>query len=77
MLVITPAFVTDCLETLEEIAQQGRADFLSAGGTSFEHIPCLNDQPPYIRFLENRVRSWIGGESPGDTHARQTAALAR
>lgn len=77
MLVITPAFVTDCLETLEEIAQQGRADFLSAGGTSFEHIPCLNDQPPYIRFLENRVRSWIGGESPGDTQARQTAALAR
>ena len=77
MLVMTPAFVTDCLETLEEIAQQGRADFLAAGGTSFEHIPCLNDQPPYIRFLRGRVQSWLNGEKPGDTHARQTAALAR
>ncbi len=76
MLVMTPAFVTDCLETLEEIAQQGRADFLAAGGTSFEHIPCLNDQPPYIRFLRGRVQSWLDGERPGDTHARQTAALA-
>ncbi|MBP7140390.1 MAG: ferrochelatase [Opitutaceae bacterium] len=77
LLVITPAFVTDCLETLEEIAQQGRADFLAAGGTHFEHIPCLNDQPSYIRFLKGRVQRWIDGESPGDTHARQTAALGR
>ena len=76
LLVITPALVTDCLETLEEIAQQGKADFLAAGGTWFEHIPCLNDQPPYLRFLEGRVRAWLDGQPPTEVHARQMAALA-
>lgn len=58
LLVITPAFVADCLETLEEIRIQGDADYKAAGGDWFEHIPCLNDQPVWIDFLENRVRRW-------------------
>ncbi len=58
LLVITPAFVTDCLETLEEIRVRGAEDFQAAGGSSFEAIPCLNDQPVWISFLENRVRQW-------------------
>ena len=58
LLVITPAFVTDCLETLEEIRMQGAEDYKAAGGESFEHIPCLNDQPVWIDFLEQRVRRW-------------------
>ena len=58
LLVITPAFVTDCLETLEEIRVRGAEDFLAAGGVSFETIPCLNDQPVWIDFLEKRVRQW-------------------
>ncbi|MBI2814454.1 MAG: ferrochelatase [Opitutae bacterium] len=58
LLVITPAFVTDCLETLEEIRVRGAEDFLAAGGESFRHIPCLNDQPVWIDFLERRVRLW-------------------
>jgi ferrochelatase len=58
LLILCPAFVTDCLETLEEIAMTGRETFLAAGGVSFHHIPCLNDQPPYIQFLAGRVRSW-------------------
>lgn len=58
LLVITPAFVTDCLETLEEIRVRGAEDFAAAGGESFEHIPCLNDQPVWIDFLEQRVRRW-------------------
>ncbi len=58
LLVITPAFVTDCLETLEEIRVRGAEDFLAAGGGTFEHIPCLNDQPVWIDFLEKRVRQW-------------------
>lgn len=58
LLVITPAFVTDCLETLEEIRMQGAESYREAGGDSFEHIPCLNDQPVWISFLENRVRQW-------------------
>jgi len=59
LLVITPAFVTDCLETLEEIRVRGAEDFAAAGGTSFVHIPCLNDQPVWINFLEQRVRRWL------------------
>ena len=58
LLVITPAFVTDCLETLEEIRMQGAEDFMAAGGEWFAHIPCLNDQPVWIDFLQNRIRRW-------------------
>ena len=58
LLVITPAFVTDCLETLEEIQVRGAEDFQAAGGEWFSHIPCLNDQPDWINFLERRVRAW-------------------
>ena len=59
LLVLCPAFVTDCLETLEEIAVEGRDDFMAAGGEFFQQIPCLNDQPAYIDFLANRVSSWL------------------
>ncbi|MEO6993378.1 MAG: ferrochelatase [Lacunisphaera sp.] len=58
LLVLCPAFVTDCLETLEEISVAGRHTFLAAGGESFQQIPCLNDQPPYIKFLTGRVARW-------------------
>ena len=58
LLVITPAFVTDCLETLEEIRVRGAEEFQAAGGESLEHIPCLNDQPGWIDFLERRVSRW-------------------
>lgn len=58
LLVICPAFTTDCLETLEEIQQQGRDSFLAAGGESFQQIPCLNDHPAFIDFLANRVQRW-------------------
>jgi len=59
LLVLCPAFVTDCLETLEEIAIAGRKTFLDAGGEMFEQIPCLNDQPPYLDFLARRVERWL------------------
>lgn len=57
--MITPAFITDCLETLEEIRVRGAEDFAAAGGESFTHIPCLNDQPVFIDFLANRVERWL------------------
>jgi ferrochelatase len=60
LLVLCPAFVADCLETLEEIRVQGKATFLGAGGETFEQIPCLNDQAPYITFLAGRVTRWLG-----------------
>jgi len=62
LLVITPAFTADCLETLEEMRIAGRATFLKAGGESFTHIPCLNDHPAYIGFLAGRVRQWCEGD---------------
>jgi protoporphyrin/coproporphyrin ferrochelatase len=58
LLVLCPAFVADCLETLEEIRGQGQETFLGAGGESFTQIPCLNDQAPYIDFLAKRVARW-------------------
>lgn len=58
LIVITPAFVVDCLETLEEIAEQGKSAFIKAGGTSFVQIPCLNDHPAYIDFLASRCHKW-------------------
>jgi len=64
LLVITPAFVADCLETLEEIRVAGREIFLQTGGESFVHIPCLNDQPAYIDFLAGRVRRWLVPDAP-------------
>jgi len=49
--VVCPGFTSDCLETLEEIAQEGRAAFLAAGGRSFHYIPCLNDDTAWIHAL--------------------------
>ena len=66
LLVVTPAFVADCLETLEEIRVAGRETFLRAGGEAFEHIPCLNDQPVYIDFLAGRVRRWLVPDRPAE-----------
>jgi ferrochelatase len=70
LLVMTPAFVADCLETLEEISVEGKETFLEAGGSSFQQIPCLNDHPAYIDFLAGRVTAWLAGERPTDRQAR-------
>jgi len=51
LLVICPAFVADCLETLEEIGMRGRDTFLQAGGKEFALIPCLNEHPLWIEAL--------------------------
>ncbi|MGB3070898.1 MAG: ferrochelatase [Ottowia sp.] len=49
--VVCPGFVSDCLETLEEIAIEGKAAFLEAGGQEFHHIPCMNDNPAWVAAL--------------------------
>ena len=56
MLVICPAFVSDCLETLEEIAMRGKETFLKDGGTDLKLIPCMNDHPRWLEALEKIVR---------------------
>jgi ferrochelatase len=49
--VVCPAFVADCLETLEEIDMRGRATFMEAGGESFTYVRCVNDDPAWIDAL--------------------------
>jgi ferrochelatase len=61
LLVACPAFVSDCLETLEEIAEQGRETFLQAGGESFTMIPCLNIHPLWVTTIANWIRQYTNG----------------
>ncbi len=56
--VITPAFVSDCLETLEEIAMEGKEDFLEAGGTDYKHIPCMNDNDDWVQVMTGWIDHW-------------------
>jgi ferrochelatase len=60
LLVICPAFVSDCLETIEEINIRGRETFLQAGGKEFAQIPCLNEHPLWISALEKMARNFSG-----------------
>ncbi|MDQ8203307.1 ferrochelatase [Pelagicoccus sp. SDUM812003] len=57
--VMTPAFVSDCLETLEEIAEEGKEAFLEAGGEEFVMIPCLNEHPSWVQFLADKTMAWL------------------
>lgn len=49
--VVAPGFTADCLETLEELAMEGRASFLAAGGKEFHYVPALNEHPQWIAAL--------------------------
>lgn len=55
LLVACPAFVSDCLETLEEIAEEGKETFMHAGGESFKMIPCLNTHPAWVGVIVDYV----------------------
>ena len=65
IMTITPGFVTDCVETLEEIAIGAREAFLEAGGERFDHVPCLNDSRAGTDLLATLARQelagWVGG----------------
>lgn len=58
LAVITPAFVSDCLETLEEIAMEGEEEFKEAGGEEFKHIPCLNDRDQWVALMAKWIKDW-------------------
>lgn len=51
LLVMCPAFVADCIETLEEIGDRAREQFIEAGGEELVLVPCLNDHPQWIETL--------------------------
>ena len=57
LLVVCPAFVSDCLETLEEIAIRGKEIFMKAGGESYEMIPCLNTHPLWVKTIAGWIQS--------------------
>ena len=60
ILVISPAFVSDCLETIEELGIRGKETFIEAGGKEFTQIPCLNEHPLWIAALENMAKKFLG-----------------
>jgi ferrochelatase len=59
LLVICPAFVSDCLETIEEIGMRGKKSFVEAGGNELTLIPCLNEHPLWISALEKMARKFL------------------
>lgn len=69
--VVCPGFVADCLETLEEIAMEGREEFLEHGGREYHYIPCLNQREDWIDALERMI-----GEQTADWCAKQPGAQA-
>lgn len=58
LLVVCPAFVADCLETLEEISIRGKESFLESGGTSFTSIPCLNTSSSWITTFSDYINQY-------------------
>jgi len=78
LLVICPAFVSDCLETLEEIGLRGRETFLQAGGTELTLIPCLNEHQLWLDALEQMVARFVatGPSEPGFSGAKRLQATA-
>lgn len=59
--VISPAFSADCLETLEELEEENRENFIHAGGKEYRYIPCLNDREDHIQMMVDLVRKNIQG----------------
>jgi ferrochelatase len=78
LLVICPAFVADCLETLEEIGIRGRQTFCEAGGEELTLIPCLNENPLWIAALEKMINDWRTGDSAcRQDQQRETKAVCK
>ncbi|GAA3777710.1 ferrochelatase [Corallibacter vietnamensis] len=59
MAIVTPAFVSDCLETLEEIAMEGEEIFHEMGGKEFTTVPCLNDDDAWVSLLSKWINNWV------------------
>ena len=80
--VICPGFTSDCLETLEEIALEVKADFLLAGGKEFRFIPCLNDSSEWVQgmteIVEQHLHGWptLAGSAWREEEARQAKISA-
>jgi len=58
LAVVTPAFVSDCLETLEEIGMEAKHSYMENGGKEFNMIPCLNDDEKWVATLVSWIHTW-------------------
>ena len=78
--VVCPGFVADCLETLEEIAMEGKETFQHAGGGEFNYIPCLNDRDDWIHALTDLVldnlHGWLLEPDAAELEQSRQRALA-
>jgi len=59
IMMATPGFASDCVETLEEIAIEGKKTFLDAGGSGFHIVSCLNDSPSHIRMIKTLIEPYL------------------
>ncbi|MFZ4479176.1 MAG: ferrochelatase [Rhodoferax sp.] len=75
--VVCPGFTSDCLETLEEIAIEGRAAFLQAGGQEFHYIACLNDDTAWIKALGELSQQHLAGWPTRTAPDAQALAASR
>lgn len=76
MAIVTPAFVSDCLETLEEIAMEGEEIFHEVGGDKFTVIPCLNDRDDFAQVIVNMIEEWVSGNYTVSKNKSATAEKA-
>jgi ferrochelatase len=58
MAVVTPAFISDCLETLEEIGMEAKEDFEEKGGDEMHVVPCINDREDWVNVLSRWIDEW-------------------
>ena len=61
LAIMAPGFVADCLETLEELAMEGKEQFQETGGGDYHYIPCLNDSAVGLKVIETIVRENLAG----------------
>jgi len=77
--VFCPGFVSDCLETLEEIAMEVRDEFLQAGGGEYHYIPCLNERPDWIHALTalalDNLHGWLEQDDAARLEQQRLRAL--
>ena len=79
--VICPGFLADCLETLEEIAMEGKESFLTCGGKEYHYIPALNEEPGCLTALADLAERHLGGwpttQKPDPAALETSARLAK
>lgn len=59
LVMVAPAFVADCIETIDELDREAREDFQAAGGRSFSLVPCLNSRDDWTGVINDWIQNWV------------------